>query len=249
MTAPSGYSQLKDFPNKISPVSDDIHYMGNSQDSFKNVKVSTYNLFNNAPLLKFGKYIVSNAATYANGTISQSGNVITGSGTLFTSTGLKGGQLIVFESGEYAMVNNVVNDTTLIVDNSATILSSSYMMFYNGVQIDNLGTGSVANLNLAPIIIPIPESSDFTPSAIGCMYNIDTTAADVTISLPAAANIAGKIYIFKIVTGSNNVIILRNGTDLIDNVISYTLDAGVSPHASVTIVSDGVSTWSITAVV
>lgn len=249
MSDPSGFIELRDLPPKTSPVANDIIYMGNSIDSFNEIKVSQHNLFNNAPLLKFGKYIIGNAATYANGTISQTGNVITGVGTLFTSTNLKGGQLVVFQDGSYAMVNNVVSDTSLIVDNFASVPLQSYTMYYNGVQIDNLGTGSVTNLNLSPIVIPSSQNSDFTPSAIGCMYNIDTTSAVVNVTLPYAANIAGKVYIFKVVAGANNVILSRNGTDLIDGATSYTLNVGTSPKASVTIVSDGVGAWSITAVV
>jgi hypothetical protein len=70
----------------------------------------------------------------------------------------------------------------------------------------------------------------------------DSTSGAITINLPTAAILAGRIFVFKRVNaGANNVVIDPAASETIDGAATYTLSA---QWASVTIISNGTN-WFI----
>jgi hypothetical protein len=70
----------------------------------------------------------------------------------------------------------------------------------------------------------------------------DSTAGAVTITLPSAALVPGRIYVFKrINAGANNVVVDGYASETIDGAASYTLS---SQWAGVTVMSNGTA-WFI----
>lgn len=240
-------TRLKDFPSKNTPVGDDEIYTANSEDSGNEVKVKFSNYMKNVTQLIINDYLASFSSTYTNGTVTQSGNIVTGVGTVFTSTGIKSGHLLVTADGNYAMVNNVISDTQLQVDTSNVISPGvNYTLYYNGIQGDHLGRVSFGNTNLAPIIPPVDKDIDFTVDNNECFYRVDTTAGDVAVELNAANLLCGKYFIFKKPAFVNEIVITPNGSDTIDGLSDYTVSAS---GGCVHIVSDGIDNWEVVAVV
>ena len=70
----------------------------------------------------------------------------------------------------------------------------------------------------------------------------DSTAGAVTVTLPPAALVPGRIYVFKrINAGANNVVVDGYGSETIDGATTYTLS---SQWAGVTVMSNGTA-WFI----
>lgn len=70
----------------------------------------------------------------------------------------------------------------------------------------------------------------------------DSTSGAITVSLPTAAIVAGRIFVIKrINAGANNVVIDPAASETIDGALTYTLSAQWN---SVTIISNGTS-WFI----
>jgi len=70
----------------------------------------------------------------------------------------------------------------------------------------------------------------------------DATAGAITMTLPSAALVPGRIYVFKrINSGANAVVVDPSGAETIDGAATHTLSAQWN---SVTIMSDGTS-WFI----
>ena len=70
----------------------------------------------------------------------------------------------------------------------------------------------------------------------------DATAGSITMALPSAALVPGRIYVFKrINSGANAVVVDPSGAETIDGAATHTLSAQWN---SVTIMSDGTS-WFI----
>lgn len=75
---------------------------------------------------------------------------------------------------------------------------------------------------------------------------VDTTAGNVSLTLPTAASVTkGTRYTFKKTVVANNIILVRSGADSIEGVAgNYTFGAGTL--ATATVESDGVSAWWVT---
>lgn len=89
---------------------------------------------------------------------------------------------------------------------------------------------------------PRIEITNYTAVANDAVF-MDTSGGGHTVTLPAAASNSGvAILVKKISTDSNNLTIVRTGSDLIDGGTSQTTSL---PLQSYTFVSDGVSNWWI----
>jgi len=86
------------------------------------------------------------------------------------------------------------------------------------------------------------KSSSDTVLATDAILLADATSGAVTLTLPAASAVSGRVYNFKkIDSSSNNVTIARDGSDTIDGATSFVLD---SQYEAITLVSNG-SNWFI----
>jgi Head domain of trimeric autotransporter adhesin len=68
----------------------------------------------------------------------------------------------------------------------------------------------------------------------------DSTSALVTLNLPAASLVPGKVYVFEQVAGTNNTSLAANGSDNIETSPTYSITANQQP---IMLQSDGVSVW------
>jgi hypothetical protein len=129
----------------------------------------------------------------------------------------------------------------------------------NNMVLDSSGnvgigtTGPITTLDVdggfATNIITIDQTDDgYTPLTTDytILVDADSATADVDIDLPAASDREGQILVIKRIDDNPtyDVVINRAGSDLIDGVISKTLDA---QWKSLTIQSDG-SDWFILSI-
>ncbi len=126
---------------------------------------------------------------YKTGTISQSGNTVTGSGTAWTSSQV--GDTIQYSDGSVATITGWTSGTSITVSANKTVSSGSIYVIQDG------SVGSFSYTTSLPT--PITDSSGFAVN--GYMYLIGgatatTTCAPVTLAAPISANTS-------IATGNN----------------------------------------------
>lgn len=82
--------------------------------------------------------LVSGHTTYSIGTASQNGTTITGSDTTFTNAMVGG--VLIFSNGTSAFITGYTSATSLTSNQSQTVSNQSYVLYYNGYRLDNIGT-------------------------------------------------------------------------------------------------------------
>lgn len=88
-------------------------------------------------------------------------------------------------------------------------------------------------------------SGNYTVLPTDWVLLIDASSGPYTMSLPAAASVAGYEYVFKIVLGNANITIDPNGAELIDGSATFAIN-GPNTNHYVVIKSTG-SAWIVTA--
>lgn len=83
-------------------------------------------------------------------------------------------------------------------------------------------------------------STNYTALASDYMIGVDTTAGNVTVTLPTAASAVGQAYVVKKVAGANNAVIDGNGAETIDGAATQTI---TTLWASMTVRSTGTTWW------
>jgi hypothetical protein len=84
------------------------------------------------------------------------------------------------------------------------------------------------------------KSAGFTVDDTEEFITVDSTSADVTVALPAAAVSTGKKITIKKLVAAHNVIIDGNASETIDGATTLTLS---SQYAVKTLVCDGTQWW------
>jgi hypothetical protein len=119
---------------------------------------------------------INNTLTFP-GIVSQSANIITGSGTNFTSALL--GMHIVYTTGVYGgLITAVSSTTSLTVNTSQTIASTNYIIQYPGFQINSTGQSVVSGKALTTETITTSTTLNSYIDSI-----IDTTNGPLTCNL------------------------------------------------------------------
>jgi hypothetical protein len=90
-------------------------------------------------------------------TASQSGTTVTGVGTAFTSS-MIGGGIYWPATQNYFVITNVSSSTVLTVDQSATISSSGFFIYYGGIILDYAGLRLFQDQPILANIIDTPAS-------------------------------------------------------------------------------------------
>lgn len=111
-----------------------------------------------------------------------------------------------------------------------TVMLLIYVLFAYGNNLGFINNGLIVKLTT------ITDAD--TPFALGAeaYLVVDTTNSAITVNLPAAATVIGRIYWIKNSGGvGNNATIDANGSELIDEVLIITL----IDKEAITIVSDG----------
>lgn len=107
-------------------------------------------------LLSNNQVVAGGARTnYSTGTVSQSGTVITGSGTTFTSAMVGG--VLVPNTGTSVEIVAFVSTTELTAAVSQSFSSTAYNLFYNAGQIGRNGYANFAGLRLPNVAASSPS--------------------------------------------------------------------------------------------
>lgn len=96
------------------------------------------------------------SSSYSTGTASQTGFSVSGAGVTFTSTMVGG--LLFFSTGEFAQIRSVNSTSLLTVDVSQSVMSTTYVIYYGGIQFDQSGT-----LSSEYLISKLAKISTLTP--------------------------------------------------------------------------------------
>jgi hypothetical protein len=164
-------------------------------------------------------------------TVSLTGTTITGVGTAFTETIV--GSIIYFKTSRASRVITAVGGTTsLTVSESGNYPAQDYNIYYAGININSTGNvgintaqqhsnlhvrGSVAT-GLKTINYSDTSSGDYTLTSSYNTLLVNTNNSNgITLNLPPASSVAGRIYnIKKTADNIYNLIINPNGSEKID---------------------------------
>ena len=168
-----------------------------------------------------------------------------GMGLNATQPGKHGGDLILRSGANLTSADaGLANGGSIILQTGGA--NQSYNERMRITETGNIGIGTSApNSVLAvtgAISLPIvTKTADYTATANDSTILVDASGGAVTISLPTAVGIAGRIYTIKKVSISNSVIIDPNGSETIDGSPTKSIN---SPYDAFTCQSDGAN-WVI----
>lgn len=132
--------------------------------------------------------------------------------------------------GNVHVSTDSVNTTHLVINADATVDSVDAQHIVADVS---LVTGGTINLQT------VTKTTDYT-AASEVVILCDATSGDLTITLPTAVGITGRVYYIKRIDGSaNTVTVDGNGTETIDDDLTKTLNQ----YDCMQIVSDGSEWW------
>lgn len=178
-----------------------------------------------------------------------------GKGVKIKPSGLNINSDLTFGGNNATNMNSIEFLTTL----TGTLTSISSIYSFGGDLWYNNGGGTPVQITSgASVVAPIGGSlNEYEYTAIAantvilpadtfCYINVDTTSS-VQITLPLASSVAnGRFYIvkdFNGLSGTNNISIVPSGADLIDGL--NTQIAIDSAYSEITLVGDGISSWSL----
>lgn len=137
------------------------------------------------------------------------------------------------------------SDWKVIVTDAADVVQSQYAA-------DNLSAAPAdeASVGFAPPLLqwtPLTANATLTAADAGKAYECNSTAGNITVTLPSAASVGnGKGFCFKKIVGANSVFLAANGSEEIEGSSSdYTLSLF---QQSIYIISDGAN-WLAFAIV
>jgi hypothetical protein len=183
-----------------------------------------------------GNLTFSNGTMFVTGTLVVSGGIEANTFDIISTTITE-----INQSGSTAFGNS--NDDTHHFTGSVSVFSSSTDLF--AVDVENKSTKIKTGLILNRTAI----TSNYSVLVSDYYVGIDTATptAAITASLPAAQSLqSGQTFVFKDEGGSAhqyNILIKPSGSQKIDNQNQLVLE---SPHASLTIYTDGASKFFIT---
>lgn len=173
-------------------------------------------------------------------TVSLTGTTVTGIGTSFTDSMIGG--IIYFKTNRVSRIITARGGTTsLTVSTSGTYSAQDYIIYYSGININSSGNiglnttqqHSTAHINgsiatgLKKITYSDTTSGDFTLNAEYNTLLVSTNnSAGITLNLPAASTVTGRIYnIKKTSSDAYNLIIDPNSSEKIDANTQITITA------------------------
>jgi hypothetical protein len=128
--------------------------------------------------------------TYSAGTASQTATTITGVGTTFTSAMVGG--ILVWSTGQKAMITNFTNSTNLTAANNQTVNSTTFTIYYGGTQFDDNG-----NLNSKQLLL-----SSSSSGTLRVLPNSSTSS--YTLTLPPSVASSGNQALISDISGNTS---------------------------------------------
>ena len=134
-----------------------------------------------------------------------------------------------FHSGKLTVKDILVKDTLEIRGN----------MTFGDASADTFTVTGRLTVNGGLVMKHVSKSSAYTASVADSIIGVDTTSSAVTITLPSAGAIAGKVYIIADEggnAGTNNITVATEGSETIDGSSTATIN---SNYGALRIYSDG----------
>lgn len=187
------------------------------------------NLFHISPLY----------TSFLSGTVTLSGTTVTGISTTFNIDYI--GNIIYFIDAKISRVITACSDTvTLTVSVAGTVNTpQSYYIYRPGFNMNTsgfIGLGTVqqtsslhlqGSLASGTIKITYADTSSGNYNMTDKNYHtflVDATGGQITMLLPSVSTIKGRIYNFKKIDTSTNIVVLNgDGLELIDQVAQYNM--------------------------
>jgi hypothetical protein len=171
---------------------------------------------------------------------------INGSGNTSGSMG-NADDAYLYTAGNNFVIGTANPGMSLIFLTGGTSEATNQRMVITGtgnVGINNTAPNSTLQVTGSMAMSVTTKTANSTVAAIDFTTLCNNTTAPITITLPTAAGIGGRMYIIKKVSAAgNNVTIVCNGAQTIDGNATYSL---VNQYSSVMIQSDGAN-WGIVA--
>jgi hypothetical protein len=111
------------------------------------------------------------------------------------------------------------------------------------VNVGKCNSSDLTSTGILTLTVGTALTTTATVAGAGTVYAVDATGGNFTVTLPPAATVAGRVYVFKKTTAANTVTIDGDGSDAIDGGTTTTLS---SQWSKVTLISNGVQ-WFIIA--
>jgi hypothetical protein len=171
---------------------------------------------------------------------------INGSGNTSGSMG-NADDAYLYTAGNNFVIGTANPGMSLIFLTGGTSEATNQRMVITGtgnVGINNTAPNSTLQVTGSMAMSVTTKTANSTVAAIDFTTLCNNTTAPITITLPTATGIGGRMYIIKKVSAAgNNVTIVCNGAQTIDGNATYSL---VNQYSSVMIQSDGAN-WGIVA--
>ena len=129
-----------------------------------------------APPSQFSVCPVNTSISYP-GTVSQSGNTVTGSSTSFSSSMV--GMILTYTTGVYGgLIISVASTTSLTVSVSQTVSSTNYLISYPGFQVNSTGQATMygraftsENVSTSTTLSTFQDSIIYSLASLTCTLN------------------------------------------------------------------------------
>ena len=220
------------------------------------------------------KSLSTGSTTYNTGTASQSTTTITGVGTAFSASMVGG--VLIYANRTQAFITAFVSTTQLTASPSQTVTSQAFIIYYSGLQIDNVGNLSSNKLTYfnatnTTFNDPTDQSKRIRTQISGATTNTTLTLAGIqtvnrTITFPDVTDTvvtltATQTLTNKSISGSTNTLSNIPNSALTNSSLTVTAGTGLSGGGvvslggsvtlnlatPVTLANGGTNTTSLTA--
>lgn len=233
--------------------SNNISGIGNLTSSSGRISTATFTMTTGAT----NNYILSsdasgnaswvNPSTLANSEFSDGGNFIyladdSGAETIIIGSTTEANADIILGANGNVVFNEQGNDSDFRIEG----VSQGNLLFAdastNRIGVNTASPNSSLQVS-GSLSLPFKSINDsYTATALDHTIAVDCTSGNITISLPSASGITGRIYVFKKTDSSTNKIVLDgSGAQTIDGSGTYDI---VKQYQSLTVQSTG-SNWLI----
>jgi len=176
------------------------------------------------------KSLMIGSSSISSGTASQSGTLIIGSGTAFTSAMVGG--VFVFADGTQSFVTAYTSNTSLTVTPSRSVSSQSFVLYYGASQFDNSGNGSIrGNFYLQAGTTSIIDDSDGSKRL---KFNLSSQTAGVLLTIAAQQSTAQTLSVPNL-TGADTIVVATLAQTLTNKTLTSPIISSISNVGTLTL--------------
>lgn len=172
------------------------------------------------------------------GKLDANGNVDLGSGDDTINIGSGSGDTINIKDDATVSTNKKLQfrDSGIYLQSNA---DGKLTIAADGTGTDDITLSGTVTISGGLAIAHTSTSSNYTASVDDCIIGVDTSGGAVTVTLPSAGAVAGKVFVIHDEGGSagtNNITVATEGSETIDGNSTATIN---SNYGSLRVYSDG----------